>query len=198
MEKWDIHYLRHIRNILALFAIMLLIFIFKAGGEIIIPFVISVFIFLLVNPILNKLDRLKVPNLLSIITVLVLVVLIFVVFVYTVFQMVNTLLSRIGTYAERVAEFDAFISVYLARLFDADPEGYSFLASLNIDWLSDQIFLCFLTALHPPQMGGDNGQSGKQRDMPGIPQISAAAGHNRAPLRSGRFNPEPQKAHTGG
>ena len=81
MEKWDIHYLRHIRNILALFAIMLLIFIFKAGGEIIIPFVISVFIFLLVNPILNKLDRLKVPNLLSIITVLVLVVLIFVVFV---------------------------------------------------------------------------------------------------------------------
>ena len=136
MEKWDIHYLRHIRNILALFAIMLLIFIFKAGGEIIIPFVISVFIFLLVNPILNKLDRLKVPNLLSIITVLVLVALIFVLFVYTVFQMVNTLLSRLGIYAERVAEFDAFISVYLARLFDADPEGYSFLSSLNIDWLS--------------------------------------------------------------
>lgn len=136
MEKWDIHYLRHIRNILTVFAIAILVFVLKAGGEIIIPFVISVFIFLLVNPMLNKLDRLKVPNLLSIVTVLVIVVLVFVIFVYTVFQMVNTLLSRIGTYAERVAEFDAFISVYLARLFDADPEGYSFLASLNIDWLS--------------------------------------------------------------
>ena len=118
MEKWDIHYLRHIRNILTVFAIAILVFVLKAGGEIIIPFVISVFIFLLVNPMLNKLDRLKVPNLLSIVTVLVIVVLVFVVFVYTVFQMVNTLLSRIGTYAERVAEFDAFISVYLARLFD--------------------------------------------------------------------------------
>ena len=136
MEKWDTYYLRHIRNILVIFAFAIMIFIFKAGGEILLPFIIAVFIFILFNPMLNKLDRLKVPNLLSIITVLVLVALIFVLFVYTVFQMVNTLLSRLGIYAERVAEFDAFISVYLARLFDADPEGYSFLSSLNIDWLS--------------------------------------------------------------
>ena len=32
--------------------------------------------------------------------------------------------------------FLLMLAVYLARLFDADPEGYSFLASLNIDWLS--------------------------------------------------------------
>ena len=136
MEKWDTHYLRHIRNILALFSVALLIFVFKAGQEIILPFVIAVFIFLLFNPMLNRLDKLKVPNILSIITVLVLVVLIFVVLVYTIFQMVNTLLSRIGTYSDRVAELDAFVSIYLARLFDVEPEGYSFLASLNIDWLS--------------------------------------------------------------
>ncbi len=135
MEKWDNKYLRQIRSTMILFCIVLLVFVLKAANDILLPFVIALFIFVMVNPLLNRLDRLKVPNILSIIAVLALVALIFFVLVYTVFQMVNTILMRIGSYADRVAEFDAFISVYLARLFDADPEGYSFLESLNIDWL---------------------------------------------------------------
>ena len=136
MEKWDNKYLRQIRTILAVFSLFLLIFVMKTAKDILLPLVIALFIFILVNPLLNRLDRLKVPNILSIIASLALVVLVFVIIVYVLFQMVNMILGRLGSYSERIAEFDAFISVYLARLFDVEDSNYSFLNSLNIDWIS--------------------------------------------------------------
>ncbi len=136
MDKLDSRHLRFIKNMLVLFSAALLVVILKAGSTIILQFAIAIFIFIIFNPLLAKLDKLKVPNIFSTITVLAIVVLVFGLIVYIMFQIVNTLLGRIGIYADRVAQLDAILSVYLARLFDADPDGYSFLASLNIDWLS--------------------------------------------------------------
>ncbi len=129
-------YLRQSRNALVFMAVILLGFLMKQGKDVILPIVIAVFIFVMVNPILNKLDKLKVPKLLSIIAVLALVVLIFGALLYTVILMVNMLLSRLPYYGARVQMFDSFISGHVAQLFDADAETFSVLALLNVDWLS--------------------------------------------------------------
>ena len=51
------------RNILAFIAVVLFLFILKACADFILPIVIAFFIFVFVNPLLSRMDRLKIPRL---------------------------------------------------------------------------------------------------------------------------------------
>lgn len=136
MEKEGNARYGQIRSIMFFFLVVLVLAIFKIAQSILLPLVVAVFLFVLVNPILSHMDRLKVPNVLSIIAVMAIVLTVFLLAAYLVFQMVNMVALGLPRYAQRLAELDRLLSVYAARFFDVkNPESYSFLASLNIDWI---------------------------------------------------------------
>ena len=60
-------YRRQIRNILLFFAAILVLYILKMMANIMIPLVIALFVFVVVNPLLSRMDRMKVPRFLSMI-----------------------------------------------------------------------------------------------------------------------------------
>ena len=135
MSEMNNPYLRQIRNALVFMAIILLGFLMKTGMNVLLPIVIAVFIFVMVNPILNKMDKLKVPKFLSLIAVLAIVVFVAGALLYTVIVMVNMLLSKLPYYSARVQLFDEFISNHVAIFFDEEPGSFSVLGLLNVDWL---------------------------------------------------------------
>ncbi len=124
------------RNILAFIAVVLFLFILKACADFILPIVIAFFIFVLVSPLLSRLDRMRIPRLISLVLVMVLVLVVFVLFVYVFFMMVNMLIQPDGipAYAAKVQSFDRYISAMIAPYLDEDPGSFSILRFLNIDW----------------------------------------------------------------
>lgn len=130
-------YRRQIRNILLFFAAILVLYILKMMANIMIPLVIALFVFVVVNPLLSRMDRIKVPRFLSMIITLVVVVAVFLLFIYIFFVMVNMLLqsdSGIPAYAARVQELDRGLSAFVAPYLEEDPQTFSILAWLDINW----------------------------------------------------------------
>ncbi len=127
---------RQTRNILAFIAIVLFLFILKVCADFILPIVIAFFIFVLVSPILSRLDRLRIPRFISLVLVMLLVLVVFLLFVYVFFLMVNMLIQPDGipAYAARIQSFDRYISGMIAPYLDENPASFSILRFLNIDW----------------------------------------------------------------
>ena len=127
---------KQVRNILAVIAAILCLAILKICASFIIPIVVAFFIFVLVNPILSRMDQLKIPRIISTILVMLLVLVVFILFVYVFFLMVNMLIQPDGipAYASRIQSFDRYGSAFLAPYLDEDPETFSILRFLNIDW----------------------------------------------------------------
>ena len=134
MDKMETGYIKQIRGILAFMAVILAAFLLKIGKDSVLPFAIAIFLFIMMNPLLNRLDKLKVPNVLSIIAAMGLVLILFLLIVYILFQMVNMLISKFDFYVARLSKLDVMISQHIAGLFDEDPGDFSLLNSLNIDW----------------------------------------------------------------
>ncbi len=124
------------RNLLAFLAAVLFLFILKACADFILPIVIAFFIFVLVSPILSRMDRLRIPRFISLVLVMLLVLVVFILFVYVFFLMVNMLIQPDGipAYAARIQSFDRYLSGMIAPYLDADPASFSLLRYLNIDW----------------------------------------------------------------
>ena len=61
-EEASNNYLRQIRTILFLGIIILFLFVLKATSEVMIPVAFALFIFAFVNPIMEKLSKLKIPS----------------------------------------------------------------------------------------------------------------------------------------
>ena len=103
---------RQIRNILAFFAIVLFLALMKLMASIIIPFVIAIFVFLIVNPVLLRLDKLKVPKIISMLLTMLLVGCVLVGLVYIFFVIVDMLVQPDGlpAYVARVQALDRSLS----------------------------------------------------------------------------------------
>ena len=128
---------RQIRNILIGFAAILILYILKMTANIMIPLVIALFIFIVVNPVLSRLDKMRIPSFLSMLITLILVVAVFFLFVYIFFVMVNMLLQTdtgLPAYAVRVQQLDRQLSAFIAPYLDEDPVTFSILAYLDINW----------------------------------------------------------------
>ncbi len=128
-----------IRDILVFLAAILLLAVMKVTASIIVPMVIAFFIFILINPMLSRMDKLRVPRLLSMLIALLIVAAVFVLFLYVFFVMVNMLMrpdTGISAYAARVAQLDMAVSAWLAPYLDENPETFSLLSWLNINWYS--------------------------------------------------------------
>ena len=127
---------RQVRNLLVFIAGVLLLYVLKACAVFVIPIVIAFFIFVFVNPLLSRMDRLKIPRLISTVLVMLLILVIFILFAYVFFLMVNMLIQPDGipAYASKVQSFDRYLSDIIAPYLDEDPAGFSLLAFLDIDW----------------------------------------------------------------
>ncbi len=129
---------RQIRNILAFIAVIVLLAVMKAIASIIVPFLIAIFVFLIVNPILQKMDKLKIPKVISMLVTMCLVACVFVIFIYLFFMIVDMLVRPDGlpAYVVRVQELDRNLSQFVAPYLDEDPATFSILSWLNINWYS--------------------------------------------------------------
>ena len=129
---------KQVRNILAIFAVVLFLAVMKLMAQIVIPFVIAIFVFLIVNPMLLRLDKLKVPKIISMLLTMLLVGCVLVGFVYIFFVIVDMLMQPDGlpAYVARVQMLDRSLSGMLAPYLDEDPATFSLLSWLNIDWYS--------------------------------------------------------------
>ncbi len=128
-----------IRDVLICIVAVLFFAVMKVTASIIVPMVIAFFIFILINPMLSRMDKLRVPRLLSMLIVLLIVAAVFVLFLYIFFVMVNMLMrpdTGISAYAARVAQLDMAASAWLAPYLDENPETFSLLSWLNINWYS--------------------------------------------------------------
>lgn len=127
--------LKTIRGILAFICIILALAVMKMCSSILIPLAIAIFIFILINPFLERMDSFHIPKMISTVVTLVIVAAICIIFVYLLISMVNMLLVKFPEYVNRISIFDAFISSEIRRAFNLDVTEFpSVLSMLNIDW----------------------------------------------------------------
>lgn len=138
-------YLRQIRTILFLGFTILALFVLKATSEVTLPVAFALFLFAFVNPLMERLSRIRVPSGISILLIMVLVVSLFLVVAYFLGMMVNMLIAKLPYYAERVKSVDALLSAYAVEYIDDLPDNYSIIGSLNFDWYS--ILMSWLTSI---------------------------------------------------
>ncbi len=128
------NYHKQIRNCLAFITVIVFLLVMKVTATLMIPVAIAILIFALVNPVVGRLTRLRVPNLISIILVMALVIFVILVIIYASFSMVNVVIGKMPYYYARVISLDKQLSLYITQYDSNLPEDFSFLNSLNYDW----------------------------------------------------------------
>lgn len=124
-----------IRRVAILIAIVLFFWVLKTCASFIIPFAIAVFVFILISPIMEKLDDLHIPHILSIALVLILFALLCLGFVYLLIMFINVIMGQLPSYIEKVNAFDAYISSWVRNTFHLELSEFpSIITMLNIDW----------------------------------------------------------------
>ncbi len=117
------------KTALYVIAIILTLAVFKLAASVLLPLFISFFIFLLFNPMLNRMEKLKIPRYLGVIIVMVLLLLAFSFAAWFFFFSVDRLVQRLPMYIKRFSVIDT----WLAEKLDLES-GTSFLSILNFDW----------------------------------------------------------------
>ncbi len=128
------NYQKQIRNCLVFSTVVLFLFVMKVTASLMIPVAIAILIFALVNPIMDRLTRIKVPSLISIILIMLLVCFVIFVLVYASFTMINLIIAKMPYYYNRVIALDRELSLYISQYDDNLSSDFSFLNSLNYDW----------------------------------------------------------------
>ena len=89
----------------SLYSVILIIavgFILKVASPVTLPLAISLFIFLLVNPLVNNLEKIRIPRWIAIVVAMLLLVVVFVLMIFFVTLLVNTLIEGLPRYSGRV------------------------------------------------------------------------------------------------
>lgn len=126
--------LKHIRTLLSVLLVIAVMAVCKLTGDVSITLLLSIFIFIMVLPLVNALEKLKLPSwLATILAVLVIVILIF-VFVWFVFYTVDVLVRKVPTYASKLDDLDQFVQTFISKWVDL-PEDFSIFNLVQIDWV---------------------------------------------------------------
>jgi len=110
-------------------AIILVAATLKIASTVTLPLGISLFLFLLLNPLLNRLEKLKVPRWIGVVISMLILLIIFVFASWFSFFTIDLLVQRLPMYIRRFIVIDA----WAAEKMGLDP-GTSFLSYLNFDW----------------------------------------------------------------
>jgi AI-2 transport protein TqsA len=110
-------------------AIILVAATLKIASTVTLPLGISLFLFLLLNPLLNRLEKLKVPRWIGVVISMLILLIVFVFASWFSFFTIDRLVQRLPMYIRRFIVIDA----WAAEKMGLDP-GTSFLSYLNFDW----------------------------------------------------------------
>ncbi|MFA6645669.1 MAG: AI-2E family transporter [Sphaerochaetaceae bacterium] len=101
----------------------------KIADSVTLPLVISLFLFLLFNPLLNKLEKLKVPRWLGVVIAMILLLIMLLAAGWFFFFTIDRLAQRLPMYIRRFTVIDAWVAEKLEL-----EAGTSFLTYINLDW----------------------------------------------------------------
>lgn len=117
------------KTALLIIAVILVAAALKIAGTVTLPLVISIFLFLMLNPFLNRLEKLKVPRWLGVVIAMLILLVILFFAGWFFFFTIDRLVQRLPMYIRRFTVIDA----WLADKLDLDA-GTSFLTYMNFDW----------------------------------------------------------------
>lgn len=117
------------KTALIIIAIILVAATLKIASTVTLPLGISLFLFLLLNPLLNRLEKLKVPRWIGVVLSMLILLVIFMFASWFSFFTIDRLVQRLPMYIRRFIVIDA----WAAEKMGLDP-GTSFLSYLNFDW----------------------------------------------------------------
>jgi AI-2 transport protein TqsA len=126
--------LKHIRTLLSLLLVIAVMAVCKITGEVSITLLLSIFIFILVLPFVNALEKAKLPSWLATIMAVLLIIVLMLAFVWFVFYTVDVLVRRIPTYASKLDDLDNFIQALVSKWVDL-PDDFSIFNVVQIDWV---------------------------------------------------------------
>lgn len=121
------------------FTIVVVIFIFlfcmKTASAVIIPIAFAIFVLLIIYPLLEKLDKLRVPFWISNTIGMVLFIAFIALLVWLMMIIVQTLATGLPTYANKVEMLDQILTDKLSSFMEF-KRGETLLSGLNVDWLN--------------------------------------------------------------
>ncbi len=117
------------RTALIIIAIIIVGATLKIADSVTLPLVISLFLFLLFNPLLNRLEKLKIPRWLGVVIAMVLLLVVLLLTGWFFFYTIDRLMQRLPMYIRRFTVIDAWV----AEKLDLEA-GTSFLTYINLDW----------------------------------------------------------------
>ena len=98
------------KTALVVIAVILVFATLKIAYVVTLPLVIALFLFLFFNPLLNRLEKLKVPRWLGVTIVMVLLLVTLTVAVWFFFFTIDRLIQRLPMYIRRFVVIDAWIA----------------------------------------------------------------------------------------
>lgn len=131
-------HMKQIRAILIILLVIALCAVFKVTGKVSITIVLSIFLFLMVLPLVTSLEKLKCPSILATIIAVLVIVIVVVAAVWFVFFTVDALIKTLPSYSSRLTELDTMLTNFARKWFDI-PEGFSLISVVNIDWIGSVI-----------------------------------------------------------
>ncbi|MDC7245506.1 MAG: AI-2E family transporter [Sphaerochaetaceae bacterium] len=117
------------KTALYIIAIILILVALKLAESVLLPLVFAFFIFLLFNPMLNRMEKLKIPRYLGVLIVMILLLVFLFLAGWFFFFSVDRLVQSLPMYIRRFSVIDGWLSQQLDL-----ESGTSFLSFLNFDW----------------------------------------------------------------
>ncbi|WP_320128048.1 AI-2E family transporter [uncultured Sphaerochaeta sp.] len=124
---------RYMQIFLGIIVSIMILAILKASKDVSIPLVLSLFVFLILSPIVRKMDALHIPRFFSITLVMALLLFLFFGVGWFVVMTINTLIKVVPFYAEKITSLDGLLSQRLSGIINL-PAGTSFLSALPVNW----------------------------------------------------------------
>ena len=136
-EKTEKH-LTTIKTILVILLIIAVLAVSKISGKVSIQILLSLFIFLLVLPLVSALEKAKFPSWLATVIAVLVIIAAVLFFVWFVFFSVDMLMQKVPDYAARINDLDGLLKSIASKWIEI-PEDASFLSTLKIDWVGSVI-----------------------------------------------------------
>ncbi len=88
----------------------------------------------MVLPLVNALEKVKIPGWLATIIAVLIIVIFMLAFVWFVFYTVDVLIRKIPTYASKLYDLDVFVQTLASKWVDL-PDDFSIFNMIQIDWV---------------------------------------------------------------
>lgn len=130
--------LKQIKTLLSAILVVIVMAICKVTGDVSITIVLSLFLFILMLPIVNSLEKAKFPSWLATLIAVLIVVVLMLAVVMFLFYTVDVLVRKVPAYASKLNDLDIFLKDLLGEWFDI-PEDVSVFSIMKIDWVGGVI-----------------------------------------------------------